>query len=131
MPMNRIKIQVKEKHIKDGSPENCTYCAVALAVSDKLSSMFKLDLESRIVEKGNTDYALDLATNKPFPYQLKFDTQINMQDQETLNDFVYDFDNGKEVNPFEFDIEISSYVIERMRKLEKEERTILDVKNKK
>jgi len=129
--MNRIKIQVKEKHIKDGSPENCTYCAVALAVSDKLSSMFKLDLESRIVEKGNTDYALDLATNKPFPYQLKFDTQINMQDQETLNDFVYDFDNGKEVNPFEFDIEISSYVIERMRKLEKEERTILDVKNKK
>ena len=54
-----------------------------------------------------------------------------MQDQETLNDFVYDFDNGKEVNPFEFDIEISSYVIERMRKLEKEERTILDVKNKK
>jgi len=129
--MNRIKIQVKEKHIKDGSPENCTYCAVALAVSDKLSSMFKLDLESRIIEKGNTDYALDLATNKPFPYQLKFDTQINMQDQETLNDFVYDFDNGKEVNPFEFDIEISSYVIERMRKLEKEERTILDVKNKK
>ena len=93
--------------------------------------MFKLDLESRIIEKGNTDYALDLATNKPFPYQLKFDTQINMQDQETLNDFVYDFDNGKEVNPFEFDIEISSYVIERMRKLEKEERTILDVKNKK
>ena len=131
MPMNRIKIQVKEKHIKDGSPENCTYCAVALAVSDKLSSMFKLDLESRIIEKGNTDYALDLTTNKPFPYQLKFDTQINMQDQETLNDFVYDFDNGKEVNPFEFDIEISSYVIERMRKLEKEERTILDVKNKK
>ena len=129
--MNKIKIQVKEKHIKDGIPENCTYCAVALAVSDKLSSMFKLDLESRIVEKGNTDYALDLATNKPFPYQLKFDTQINMQDQETLNDFVYDFDNGKEVNPFEFDIEISSYVIERMRKLEKEERTILDVKNKK
>ena len=119
--MNKIKIQVKEKHIKDGIPENCTYCAVALAVNDKLTKMFKLDFEPRIVESGNVHYALRLADNKPSPYQTKFDTQISMEDQETLNDFVYDYDTGKDVNPFEFNIEINNFQIERMRKLEKKE----------
>ena len=43
--MNKIKIQVKEKHIKDGIPENCTYCAVALAIDETLRNMFKLEAE--------------------------------------------------------------------------------------
>ena len=124
--MNKIKIQVKEKHIKDGIPENCTYCAVALAVNDKLTKMFKLDFEPRIVESGNVHYALRLADNKPSAYQTKFDTQISMEDQETLNDFVYDYDTGKDVNPFEFNIEINNFQIERMRKLEKQEKKLFD-----
>jgi len=119
--MNKIRIQVKEKHIQDGTPENCQFCAVALAIDEKLSSMFKLDFEPRIVENGNINYALRLADNKPSPYQTKFNTHISMEDQETVNDFVYDYDAGKDVEPFEFDIEIDNFQIERMRKLEKEE----------
>ena len=124
--MNKIKIQVKEKHIKDGIPENCTYCAVALAVNDKLTEMFKLDFEPRIVERGNTNYALRLADNKPTPYQTEFNTQISMEDQETVNDFVYDFDQNRDVDPFEFNIEINNFQIERMRKLEKQEKKLFD-----
>jgi len=127
--MNKIKIQVKEKHIKDGIPENCTYCAVALAVNDKLTEMFKLDFEPRIVESGNVHYALRLADNKPSSYQTEFNTQISMEDQETLNDFVYDFDTGKDVNPFEFNIEFTDTVIEKMKSLEKKEMENLKLLN--
>ena len=130
--MNKIRIQVKEKHIKDGIPENCTYCAVAIAIDEKLRNMFKLDFEPRIVERGNTNYALRLADNKPTPYQTEFNTQISMEDQETVNDFVYDFDQNKDVSPFEFSIEFTDTIIEKMRKLEKQERKIFDeLENKK
>ena len=130
--MNKIKIQVKEKHIKDGIPENCTYCAVAIAIDEKLRNMFKLDFEPRIVERGNTNYALRLADNKPTPYQTEFNTQISMEDQETVNDFVYDFDQNKDVSPFEFNIELTDTVMQKMRKLEKQERKIFDeLENKK
>ena len=119
--MKKIKIQVKEKHIQDGTPENCQFCAVALAVNDKLTEMFKLDFEPRIVERGNTDYALRLADNKPSAYQTQFNTQISMEDQETVNDFVLKFDAGRDVDPFEFDIEFTDTILEKMRNLEKKE----------
>tara|TARA_R100000908_G_scaffold29398_1_gene13309 strand:- start:43 stop:438 length:396 start_codon:yes stop_codon:yes gene_type:complete len=124
--MNKIKIQVKEKHIKDGIPENCTYCAVALAIDETLRNMFKLDFEPRIVERGNTDYALRLADNKPSPYQTEFNTQISMEDQETVNDFVYDFDQNRDVDPFEFNIEFTDTIIAKMRNLEKQEKKLFD-----
>ena len=128
--MNKIRIQVKEKHIKDGIPENCTYCAVAIAIDEKLRNMFKLDFEPRIVERGNTNYALRLADNKPSPYQTEFNTQISMEDQETVNDFVYDFDQNKDVSPFEFSIEFTDTIIEKMRNLEKKEMEVFS-ENKK
>ena len=128
--MNKIRIQVKEKHIKDGIPENCTYCAVALAIDETLRNMFKLDFEPRIVERGNTNYALRLADNKPTPYQTEFNTQISMEDQETVNDFVYDFDQNKDVSPFEFSIEFTDTIIEKMRNLEKKEMEVFS-ENKK
>jgi hypothetical protein len=124
--MNKIKIQVKEKHIKDGIPENCTYCAVALAIDETLRNMFKLDFEPRIVERGNTNYALRLADNKPTPYQTEFNTQISMEDQETVNDFVYDFDQNRDVDPFEFNIEFTDTIIAKMRNLEKQEKKLFD-----
>ena len=128
--MNKIRIQVKEKHIKDGIPENCTYCAVAIAIDEKLRNMFKLDFEPRIVERGNTNYALRLADNKHTPYQTEFNTQISMEDQETVNDFVYDFDQNKDVSPFEFSIEFTDTIIEKMRNLEKKEMEVFS-ENKK
>ena len=124
--MNKIKIQVKEKHIKDGIPENCTYCAVALAIDETLRNMFKLDFEPRIVERGNTNYALRLADNKPIRYQTQFNTQISMDDQETVNDFVYDFDQNRDVDPFEFNIEFTDTIIAKMRNLEKQEKKLFD-----
>jgi len=124
--MNKIKIQVKEKHIKDGIPENCTYCAVALAIDETLRNMFKLDFEPRIVESGNVHYALRLADNKPSAYQTEFNTQISMEDQETVNDFVYDFDQNRDVDPFEFNIEFTDTIIAKMRNLEKQEKKLFD-----
>ena len=128
--MNKIKIQVKDKHIENGIPENCYLCAVALAIDETLRNMFKLDFEPRIVERGNTNYALRLADNKPSPYQTEFNTQISMEDQETVNDFVYDFDQNKDVSPFEFSIEFTDTIIEKMRNLEKKEMEVFS-ENKK
>jgi len=64
---------------------------------------------------------LRLSDNKPSAYQTEFNTQISMEDQETVNDFVYDFDTGKDVDPFEFSIEFTDTIIEKMRNLEKKE----------
>jgi hypothetical protein len=44
-----------------------------------------------------------------------------MEDQETVNDFVYDFDQNRDVNPFEFNIEFTDTIIEKMKSLEKKE----------
>ena len=33
-----MKIQVTEEHIKNGQPENCEGCAIALAVRDSLKA---------------------------------------------------------------------------------------------
>ena len=130
--MNKIKIQVKDKHIENGIPENCYLCAVALAIDEKLSSKFKLDYTPEIYGKGNTGYALKLAIKRSNPYQTNFpNTQISMEDQETVDDFIFDFDNENEVQPFDFDIEISNTVLKKMKLFEKQERKLFNEWEKK
>lgn len=123
--MTIYTIQVEEKHIEDGIPQCSSGCAVAKAIDEKLGKIFNLDLEPKILESGD-GFNLQLADNKPFVYQTFFDANILNEDQQRLNNFVEDFDDGKDVSPFDFNISIDDKSIEKMKALAKEEKKLLD-----
>ena len=124
--MTIYTIQVEEKHIEDGIPQCSTGCAVAKAINEKLGKIFNLDdefsyhFESGICESGD-GFNLRLADNKPSPYQTIFDADILNEDQQRVNDFVDDFDEGKDVSPFDFNISINDKSVEKMKLLAKQE----------
>ena len=125
--MTIYTIQVEEKHIEDGIPQCSTGCAVAKAIDEKLGKIFNLDLEPRIAEFGD-GYSLHLADNKPSPYQTIFDADILNEDQQRVNNFVDDFDEGKDVSPFDFNISIDDKSIEKMKALAKKENENFKIK---
>tara|TARA_R100001443_G_scaffold111596_2_gene124499 strand:- start:44 stop:424 length:381 start_codon:yes stop_codon:yes gene_type:complete len=119
--MTIYKIQVEEKHIEDGIPECSTGCAVAQAIDEKLSNLFHLDLLPHIVDAGHS-YNLRLTDNKPSVYQTTFDGYILNEDQQKVNNFVKDFDEGKDVLPFDFNIRIHDKSVEKMIALANQEK---------
>ena len=125
--MTIYTIQVEEKHIEDGIPQCSTGCAVAKAIDEKLGKIFNLDLEPKILESGD-NYNLQLADNKPLVYQTIFDADILNEDQQRVNDFVDDFDEGKDVNPFDFNISINDKSVEKMKALAKKENENFKIK---
>lgn len=125
--MTIYTIQVEEKHIEDGIPQCSTGCAVAKAIDEKLSKIFDLDLAPEICESGE-NYTLRLADNKPFVYRTIFDADILNEDQQRVNDFVDDFDEGKDVNPFDFNISINDKSVEKMKALAKKENENFKIK---
>ncbi len=99
-----MKIQVTEKHIKEGLPDNVECCAVALALQEKLGGDFHVKVLAE-------DFII---TNKE--NELEIENHIVSSDkchkQEVIT-FIQDFDsiseyqrlNG-ELQPFEFELEI-------------------------
>ena len=124
--MTIYTIQVEEKHIEDGIPQCSSGCAVAKAIDEKLGKIFNLDLEPRICESSGANYILRLADNKPLVYQTFFDANILNEDQQRVNNFVEDFDDGKDVSPFDFNISVDDKSVEKMKLLAKEEKKLLD-----
>ena len=83
-----MKIQVREEHIKNGQPENCERCAVALAVKDSL----KADSVS-----VTTDCDDNIEISAWFD-KLKTPQDISIMDSDQIqvNHFVEDFDSHYE-----------------------------------
>ncbi len=109
-----MKIKVKEEHIKNGQPENCENCAIALAVRDSLNCS-----DVSVTVNGYDD---SVEISAWFNGE-RNNIVINDSDQLEVNDFVEDFDthydwNGtqsinisdadtdyqKVVYPFEFEV---------------------------
>ena len=106
-----MKIKVKEEHIKNGQPENCENCAVALAVRDSLNCS---DVS---VTVNNYDDSVEISA---WINGVRNNIGIIDSDQIEVNSFVEDFDsyydwNGnqsintseldKAVYPFEFEVD--------------------------
>ena len=109
-----MKIQVTEEHIKEGKPEHCTLCAVALAVQEKVGQKYTVSVMSSsdydgyyfsIYEKEKDFYKDNRIVDsemKLFPFINEFDS--------------FDYDNKKQqsipcpdivdAKPFEFELEI-------------------------
>ena len=95
-----MKIQVTEKHIKEGLPDNVECCAVALALQEKLGGDFHVKVLAE-------DFII---TNKEV--EIKNHIASPEKKQEVVN-FIQDFDSmwkdGKvlsELKPIEFELEI-------------------------
>ena len=118
--MNKIKIEVKEKHIKEGIPSNCDFCAVALAVTEKLDKIFKGAYDLSIVEKGNTGYRVKLTDRKPVPHLTEFNNEIGIESQEFFDTFIFDFDENRNVKPFNFNLNFDDNTFNKMKATKKQ-----------
>lgn len=78
-----MRISVTEDHIKKGRKREPRFCPVAIAVRERLKlSEYQVDVGNRIWIKD-------------FPVEIP----------HAVNRFVSDFDNGRPVEPFEFDLD--------------------------
>ena len=95
-----MKIQVTEKHIKEGLPDNVECCAVALALKENLGTDFHVKVLAE-------DFII---TNKEV--EIKNHIASPEKKQEVVN-FIQDFDSMwkdgevlSELKPIEFELEI-------------------------
>jgi hypothetical protein len=104
-----MKIVVKEEHIKNGQPENCENCAIALAVRDSLNCS-----DVSVTVNGYDD---SVEISAWFNGE-RNNIVINDSDQIEVNHFVEDFDshydwNGNQsVNTSDFDKAVSPFEFE-------------------
>ena len=82
-----MKIQVKEEHIKNGQPENCENCALALAVKDSLKA------DSVSVTTDCDDNIEISAWFDKLGYKKQKDIIIMDSDRIQVNHFVEAFDS--------------------------------------
>tara|TARA_R110002012_G_scaffold319514_1_gene540457 strand:- start:82 stop:408 length:327 start_codon:yes stop_codon:yes gene_type:complete len=105
-----MKIKVKEEHIKNGQPENCENCAIALAVRDSLNC------SNVSVTVNSYDDSVEISA---WIDGVRNNIGISLGDQSEVNSFVEDFDSyydwngdtsintsnfGNTVFPFEFEV---------------------------
>lgn len=82
-----MKIKVTEKHIANGLRDDCTNCAVALAMKEALPKFNQIYVGTR----GATGHSRGwIAFHKPLP--------------EEVTEFIISFDRGESVEPFEFEL---------------------------
>ena len=122
-----MKIKVEDGHIMYGEPDNCQNCAIALAVRDSLNAD---KVSINVANFNNDEVSISAWFNG-----VKHKIEIHHNDQDVVNDFVFDFDEyyewdgyksklsrqsrmynqnpkmwDKKVYPFEFDVEIRKEV---------------------
>ena len=115
-------VEVKQEHIDNGTPEDCTNCAVALALQEKLGTDYNV-VVNQDHRNGNKDKVyFDIEKNNEHIYNT-----INCKDQLSVNGFVSNYDksyywdeekqkqcvdaeaddNKNAVHPFKFELEIA------------------------
>jgi len=80
-------INVTQSHINNGIRESCHKCAIALALNDALDNKYYLLVEDVIHISG-----------------LNYNSWITRKINSKIADFIFDFDQGKKVKPFSFNL---------------------------
>ena len=94
-----MRIQVTEKHIKEGLPDNVECCAVALALKENLGGDFHVKVLAE-------DFII---TNKEV--EIKNHIVPSSKKQEVINfisdyDYMSEYERLNELKPIEFELEI-------------------------
>ena len=87
-----MKIQVTEKHIRKGIPENCTKCAISLALKDALEgyNLFEVEVTTDMAD-GEFKFVFREQRNPRESYE-KTDYTISQTDAVNINHFINEFD---------------------------------------
>ena len=91
-----MKIGVTQKHIDEGEPNSCGYCPVALALfelSPMVSGIYPIGI----------GYVV-----KIYSLTSRVQKTIYIPDDSHIKEFIQNFDKGKAVNPFEFEIDFEN-----------------------
>ena len=88
-----MKIQVTEKHIKKGIPENCKKCAIALALRDALEGYNLFDVEVTTTDnhnEGKFKFTFEEHLNEWESQHTQY--TISHTDEVNVNNFINEFD---------------------------------------
>ena len=88
-------VRVTKEDIKNGEIENANCCAVALAVERTFTKHYD-NLDQRVSKSGYISFR-DRETN-----ECEFHLEMSNTDTNKIRDFVHNFDEGNDVEPFEF-----------------------------
>ena len=110
-----MKIQVTKEHIKKGKPEHCRFCAVALAVQEKVGQKYTVSVMSSPDYDG---YYIGIYHKQQAYYKKNKIVANEMKFFHFINEFDYfGYDHAKQesipcpdvvdVKPFEFELEIT------------------------
>ena len=88
-----MKIQVTEKHIRNGIPDNCTKCAIALALQDALEGYNLFDVEVITNDnhnEGKFKFTFEEHLNERDSHNTQY--TISKTDERNVNHFINEFD---------------------------------------
>lgn len=89
--VSKVRVKVTQEMINTGVQSNSSMCPVALAASSALGKYVSWGLRT------GTALSSSISNNK----------LVLLSGSDAVEDFVRAFDSGKEVKPFEFDMEVS------------------------
>ncbi len=106
--MTRKKIQVEDYHIKCGEPRHPARCPIAYALGPRIGGHVEVTQDGR-VQVYDLEWrmfvvpACRVAVPKQYPSN-KLLREFSLPPEAVQ--WMIDFDSGKKVKPFEFDLEI-------------------------
>ena len=101
-------IEVTKEHIKNGAPEDECNCPIALAIQDHV----EMELDDDVIDQANiivtvhdNDINVHHHNNNAEMDWLYGVSPKDKDEWNVISDFIYAFDNGKEVKPFTIEME--------------------------
>jgi hypothetical protein len=104
-------IEITKDHIKDGLPEDECNCPIALAIQDAVEQdmcdSYEVDTKNVIVTVYDNDINVHHHNNNA---EMEFMFGVSPKDKDewkVINDFIHNFDDGLNVEPFNIEMEIN------------------------
>lgn len=94
----RIKVSVTAEDIANGKHGNCSLCPVALAVNRAIGQKF----DAVRIGFRNAEFGYGDPDERVLPWRAQ--------------EFVLDYESGRPVEPFEFEMDVPAWVIQEARK---------------
>ena len=102
-------INVTQDNIDNGTPEDECNCPIALAIQDAVEMSFCDDIDIKQANVIVTVHDNDIRVhhhNNNAEMDLMFELSPKDKNEwSVISDFIYHFDNGKEIEPFSIEME--------------------------
>tara|TARA_B100001939_G_scaffold283120_1_gene252329 strand:- start:625 stop:945 length:321 start_codon:yes stop_codon:yes gene_type:complete len=104
-------IEITKDHIKDGLPEDECNCPIALAIQDAVEQdmcdSYEVNTKNVIVTVYDNDINVHHHNNNAEMEFMFGVSPKNKDEWKVINDFIHNFDDGLNVEPFNIEMEIN------------------------